>query len=80
MTHNEAAKEIWDAALRLLASSAKSRAALKKKLADEGLFDQDSKQRIPSFPTRIVVISSPTGAALSARRATRSRERGWPTS
>lgn len=39
-------------------------AALKKKLADEGLFDQDRKQPIPSFPTRIVVISSPTGAAI----------------
>lgn len=39
-------------------------AALKKKLADEGLFDQDRKQPIPAFPMRIVVISSPTGAAI----------------
>lgn len=39
-------------------------AALKKRLGEEGLFDTDCKQTIPSFPDRIVVITSATGAAL----------------
>ncbi len=39
-------------------------AALKKKLAEEGLFDPQHKQPLPDFPRRIVVISSPTGAAI----------------
>jgi exodeoxyribonuclease VII large subunit len=39
-------------------------AALKKKLSEEGLFDHDRKQNLPSFPLKIVVISSPTGAAI----------------
>lgn len=38
--------------------------ALKKKLAEEGLFDQDAKRPLPRFPRRIGVITSPTGAAL----------------
>jgi exodeoxyribonuclease VII large subunit len=38
--------------------------ALKKKLADEGLFDQDRKRPIPPFPATIGVITSPTGAAI----------------
>jgi len=37
---------------------------LKKKLADEGLFDKERKRPIPLLPERIGVISSPTGAAL----------------
>ena len=37
---------------------------LKAKLADEGLFDDDHKLPIPSFPERIGVITSPTGAAV----------------
>ena len=37
---------------------------LKQKLADEGLFDQDRKRKIPSFPTRISLVTSPEGAAL----------------
>jgi exodeoxyribonuclease VII large subunit len=36
----------------------------KQKLAAEGLFDEEKKQAIPSFPDTIAVISSPTGAAL----------------
>lgn len=39
-------------------------AALKKKLHDEGLFDLNRKRTIPPFPYRVVVISSPTGAAI----------------
>jgi len=38
--------------------------ALKKKLAEEGLFDQAAKRPLPRFPRRIGVITSPTGAAL----------------
>ena len=37
---------------------------LKKKLAAEGLFDEDRKQELPELPTRIGVITSPTGAAI----------------
>jgi exodeoxyribonuclease VII large subunit len=37
---------------------------LKKKLAAEGLFDEDRKQDLPPLPTRIGVITSPTGAAI----------------
>jgi exodeoxyribonuclease VII large subunit len=38
--------------------------ALKKKLLAEGLFDAERKRPIPPFPARIVVITSPTGAAI----------------
>ena len=38
--------------------------ALKKKLQLEGLFDQARKRPLPLMPERIVVITSPTGAAV----------------
>ncbi|MGI9238513.1 MAG: exodeoxyribonuclease VII large subunit [Woeseiaceae bacterium] len=38
--------------------------ALKKKLLEEGLFDQDRKQPLPALPTRIGIITSPSGAAI----------------
>jgi exodeoxyribonuclease VII large subunit len=38
--------------------------ALKRKLLAEGLFDEDRKQRLPSLPSRIGVITSPSGAAI----------------
>ncbi len=38
--------------------------ALKKKLANEGLFDEDRKQDLPALPARIGVITSPSGAAI----------------
>ena len=38
--------------------------ALKKKLAAEGLFDEDLKQPIPELPRRIGIVTSPTGAAI----------------
>lgn len=37
---------------------------LKKKLENEGLFDKAHKKAIPSFPLRVGVITSPTGAAV----------------
>ncbi len=37
---------------------------LKKKLAAEGLFDEDRKQDLPKLPTRVGVITSPSGAAI----------------
>ena len=37
---------------------------LKKKLADEGLFDPEIKKPIPKIPTRVGIITSPTGAAV----------------
>lgn len=37
---------------------------LKKKLAAEGLFDEEHKQELPSLPRRIGVITSPSGAAV----------------
>lgn len=36
----------------------------KQKLAQEGLFDSAKKEKLPLFPEKIVVITSPTGAAL----------------
>jgi exodeoxyribonuclease VII large subunit len=38
--------------------------ALKRRLADEGLFDAARKQPIPSMPVAIGFITSPTGAAV----------------
>jgi exodeoxyribonuclease VII large subunit len=38
--------------------------ALKKKLQAEGLFDGDRKQPLPDLPSRIGVITSPSGAAV----------------
>lgn len=37
---------------------------LKKKLADEGLFDPARKRSIPMLPQKIAVVTSPTGAAI----------------
>ena len=37
---------------------------LKKKLAAEGLFDQNHKKPIPRFPKTIGIITAPTGAAI----------------
>lgn len=37
---------------------------LKRRLADEGLFDEAQKRRLPFIPRRIGVVTSPTGAAI----------------
>lgn len=36
----------------------------KRRLAAEGLFDDCRKRALPRFPSRVVVITSPTGAAI----------------
>ncbi len=38
--------------------------ALKKKLADEGLFDPSLKKPLPLLPGRVGLVTSPTGAAI----------------
>jgi exodeoxyribonuclease VII large subunit len=38
--------------------------ALKKKLLAEGLFAEDRKRKLPALPSRIGVITSPSGAAI----------------
>ena len=37
---------------------------LKKRLSDEGLFDEKRKKPIPKFPAKIGIVTSPTGAAI----------------
>lgn len=37
---------------------------LKQKLAKEGLFDQDKKKPIPKYPSKIGIVTAPTGAAI----------------
>ncbi|MGP8321862.1 MAG: exodeoxyribonuclease VII large subunit [Methanosarcinaceae archaeon] len=37
---------------------------LKKKLAEEGLFDESYKTPIPKYPKKIGIVTSPTGAAI----------------
>jgi len=38
--------------------------ALKKKLSEEGLFEESNKKPIPKFPETIGIVTSPTGAAI----------------
>ena len=37
---------------------------LKRKLQSEGLFDQSKKKPIPKYPTKIGIVTAPTGAAI----------------
>lgn len=37
---------------------------LKKKLGNEGLFDEVHKRPIPKYPTKIGIVTAPTGAAI----------------
>ena len=37
---------------------------LKKKLATEGLFEERYKKLIPKYPSKIGIITAPTGAAI----------------
>jgi exodeoxyribonuclease VII large subunit len=47
-----------------------------ERLAAEGLFDPARKRRLPRFPRRIVVVTSPTGAAI--RDLVQVMGRRWP--
>ena len=38
--------------------------ALKKELAEKGLFDVGHKKQIPKYPHRIGIVTAPTGAAI----------------
>lgn len=38
--------------------------ALKRKLHEEGLFEQHHKKPLPKYPEKIAVVTSPTGAAI----------------
>ncbi len=49
---------------------------LKKKLADEGLFDQEFKKELPAYPKTIGIVTSPTGAAI--RDMVKVARRRWP--
>ena len=45
-------------------AQARARAELEGRLAKEGLFDERLKRPFPPYPERVVVVTSPTGAAL----------------
>lgn len=49
---------------------------LKKKLEIEGLFEQSKKKQIPKIPTRVGVVTAPTGAAIKDIISTIKRR--WP--
>ena len=49
---------------------------LKKKLSEEGLFDESHKKKIPKIPNRIGIITAPTGAAIKDILSTLKRR--WP--
>jgi len=49
---------------------------LREKLEDEGLFDQGRKRALPAFPSRIGVVTSPTGAVF--QDICHVLERRWP--
>lgn len=50
--------------------------ALKAKLQAEGLFDSERKRRLPRFPRRVAVVTSPQGAVL--RDIMDVSRRRWP--
>lgn len=50
---------------------------LKKKLSDEGLFAPSHKKPIPSFPKKIAIVTSPTGAAVKDLINVISRRAPW---
>ncbi len=51
--------------------------ALKQKLKDEGLFDQDRKKTIPVFPRTIAIVTSPSGAAIQDMLSILQRRAPW---
>ena len=51
--------------------------ALKKRLADKGLFDTAHKKSLPDFPQSIGIITSPTGAAIKDILSVLKRRYAW---
>ncbi len=49
---------------------------LKKKLQEEGLFQDDKKKKIPKIPEKIGIVTAPTGAAIRDILSTINRR--WP--
>lgn len=47
-----------------LGAAARAKEELRKRLEEEGLFDPRLKRPVPLYPTRLAVVTSPTGAAL----------------
>ncbi|YCM45498.1 exodeoxyribonuclease VII large subunit [Verrucomicrobiaceae bacterium 227] len=53
--------------------------ALKRKLNQEGLFDQERKRALPAFPRVVGIVTSPTGAALQDMLNVLGRRAPWLT-
>lgn len=51
--------------------------ALKRKLYDEGLFDDAHKRPIPKFPRLVALVTSPTGAAIQDMLNILTRRAPW---
>lgn len=51
--------------------------ALKRRLYDEGLFDEEDKQFIPKFPKVVALVTSPTGAAIQDMLNILTRRAPW---
>ncbi len=45
-------------------AQARAKAELERRLSEEGLFDERHKRPLPLFPEKVVVVTSPTGAAF----------------
>ncbi len=58
--------QIYARHLRPLGESAQARAKkeLLQRLSGEGLFDPSVKRKLPAFPAKVAVVTSPTGAAV----------------
>ncbi len=51
--------------------------ALKRKLFEEGLFDEEHKQTLPRFPKVVALVTSPTGAAIQDMLNILTRRAPW---
>lgn len=58
--------QIYARSIRPLGESAQARAKkeLLQKLSSEGLFEPSIKRRMPRFPTKVAIVTSPSGAAI----------------